>query len=344
MAEKVARGCGASARCVAWFFMAREEDPRLADHNGILVTPFPGASATTIERLVVEPLEEELAQVDKVKLVRATACAGVAILRIELKGAVTDTDAAWDEVEDAIAEALKTLPSGVLPSELTKRIIVDQDAMVYAVTGNADPIALRDAALTLNEALIHVPGVSEVNLEADPGEQITLQYDDMLAKRLGISAGELARQLGQRTQTIPGGSARHAGRAFTIDPNAELDSLEELAGTPVALPSGAFVPLAQIASVRYGAVEPQTELMRLNGLRAVAVSVVPEESLDIVRLGREVLVTPTLSEVTLRPARSGSRLRVSGLARRAADVATRSPWRVGLFALVGIVVNNAIDS
>ena len=49
-----------------WSNMARQEDPRLPDLWGQIVTPFPGADAETVERLVLEPLEEHLAAVDEI--------------------------------------------------------------------------------------------------------------------------------------------------------------------------------------------------------------------------------------------------------------------------------------
>lgn len=285
----------------SWFFMPREEDPRLADRNGILVTPFPGASAVDIERLVVQPLEDELARVDDVRRVRATARAGVTVLNIELKGAVTDTDRAWDEVEDAVDAARTSFPDGVQPSALTKRIIVDQDAIVLAVTGSHDPLALRTGALQLKDALIQLSGVAEVNLEADPGEQITLWFEDAQAQRLGLSAATLAAQLQQRMQSIPGGSVRYAGRAFVVDPHSDFESMGALADTPIRLAGGGWVPLKEIASMRYGAREPREALMRLNGSRAVAVSVVPAPNLDIVQLGKRVRKAVDLIRQELEP-------------------------------------------
>ena len=90
---------------VSWLTMPREEDPRLADRVGILVTPFPGATASMVERLVVSPLEDELFQVAEVMRVRSTARAGVAVLAVELHGYVTETEDAWDEVDDALKRA-----------------------------------------------------------------------------------------------------------------------------------------------------------------------------------------------------------------------------------------------
>ena len=96
----------------SWLTMPREEDPQFPHRDGLIVTVFPGADALTVERMVVEPLEEHLAEVPTINFVDSTARAGVAIQHVELLETVYDTDAAWDEVEDAIDDARREFPAG----------------------------------------------------------------------------------------------------------------------------------------------------------------------------------------------------------------------------------------
>ena len=58
---------------IMWKTMVRQEDPRLPDFWGQVVAPYPGADAPTVERLVLEPIEDALAEVSDIKLVEATA-------------------------------------------------------------------------------------------------------------------------------------------------------------------------------------------------------------------------------------------------------------------------------
>lgn len=65
-----------SAGAVAWTTMAREEDPRLARRIALVVAPYPGAEATEVERLVVRPIEDALAEVPEILRVQATIRTG----------------------------------------------------------------------------------------------------------------------------------------------------------------------------------------------------------------------------------------------------------------------------
>ena len=58
---------------ILWLTMVRQEDPRLPDFWGQVVAPYPGADALTVERLVLEPIEDALAEVSEIKSVEATA-------------------------------------------------------------------------------------------------------------------------------------------------------------------------------------------------------------------------------------------------------------------------------
>ena len=62
-------GILAATGMVLWFTMVRQEDPRLPDFWGQVIAPFPGADAVTVERLVLEPLEDALVEVDAVKAI-----------------------------------------------------------------------------------------------------------------------------------------------------------------------------------------------------------------------------------------------------------------------------------
>ncbi len=274
----------------SWLTMPREEDPQFPHRDGLIVTVFPGADALTVERMVVEPLEEHLAEVSTINYVDSTARAGVAIQHVELLETVYDTDAAWDEVEDAIDEARREFPSGVYDPELDDDL-VSQEAIVYALVGSPDPLALLHAAETLKRDLLSLDGVKEVRLVADPGEQITIEYDDATARRLGLNPRALGLQLAQRSRIVPGGLIYLGEKTANLRPQTELRSLEELRETPILLPSGSSVPLSELAKVRRGPAEPEQEIMRWNGEPAIGVAVVPQDRIDRVRFGDQVRET-----------------------------------------------------
>ena len=143
----------ALAGLASWYTMPREEDPQFPRRNGLVIASFPGADAETVERLVVEPIEEHLAEVEEVRQLRSTARAGVALVDVEFLDRVYDTDAAWDEVEDALERARADFPAGVAEPVLEDDL-VSQEAVVLAVLGSADPLVLGAAAERVKRRLL----------------------------------------------------------------------------------------------------------------------------------------------------------------------------------------------
>ena len=300
-----------------WMTMGRQEDPRLPDFWGQVVAPFPGADALTVERLVLEPIEDALAEVDEVKVVDATAFDEIAVLTVELRGDTTNFNQAWDEVREALETARLDFPAGAGAPVLDEDQ-QDQDSIVLAVTGSSDRLALLQAARKIKDELLTIDSVSKVHLVADPGELVTIHIDDPAARRLGVSAASLSTQLSNRNQIIPGGSIQLGGKTVRLRPLSEFGSIQEIASTPVTLPSGKTIPLSEIATVRMGPEEPSLSRMRLNGEISVGLAVVPRKSVNLVAFGEDVRRTVNLAssgilpiavrDVTFQPGRTEARL------------------------------------
>ncbi len=271
----------------SWLTMPREEDPQFPERDAVVVTAFPGADAETVERLVIEPIEEHLAEIEEIREVYSTARAGVAIIRVELHETVYTTDDAWDEVSDALEAARADFPDGVAEPTLDHDQVA-QEAVVLALVGSPDPLVLAAAAERVKRRLLALDPVRRVKLIADPGEQITIEYDDATARRLGVDPRLLGFQLAQRSAILPGGLIHLGAKTATLRPQTEFASVAEMAATPILLPSGAAIPLGALARVRRGPREPPVERMRWNGERAVGLGLVPVDGIDRIEFGRRV--------------------------------------------------------
>lgn len=301
---------------LAWVFMPRAEDPNMPNYWANIVTIFPGADAETVERLVLEPLEDELAEVMEISHSDATAMAEMALINLELQAGV-DVEIAWDEVEDALAKARQQFPEGV-GEPVLDRDTDQQASIVLAVGGHNDPVYLAEKAKQLKKELQSVEGVSSVDLIGDPGEQITILYDDYAARRYNLDPRLLALQLKARNLTMPGGSVKLAGKSVSLRPHTDFQSVEEIRNTPILLPSGNSVPLSEIAEVRFGPEDPLRGLMRHHGERVVGLEVMAREGSHLVHFGegvrdyleeaRERFAPLTIDYVIYQPERVEARL------------------------------------
>lgn len=310
----------AAAGILSVLTMPRMEDPEIPDRQAILVMVYPGADPEMVQRLVAEPVEERLAEIEEIDEISSTIRAETLVTEIILLDRLEDEieiEDVWSEVRRALDDARVELPNGVMPPVLNTKLL-ETEAVLLAVTGAGDPLALMAAAEKVKKSLLNLPSVEKVLVTADPGDQITIEYDDALARRLGVGPAQLTEQLRARTPTTPGGSIHVGGRTAILRPFAEFTTVSEVQRTPIVLPSGAAVPLGQLADVRRGPVEPEVERMRLDGARAVGLGVVARSATNLVTFGdqvaerlsslREAVAPIEIREVTFQPRRVSSRL------------------------------------
>ncbi len=272
----------------AYSTMPRQEDPTFPYRAGLITINYPGASAEAVERLVLQPLSDELRQVEEVDFTKATARTGVAVFNVRLNDTIYDTDSAWDRVRQAMDRARLDFPDDVGQMVLDDRMI-DIPAIILAVSGSDSVTELSDVAERLKQNLADIPGVSRIELEADVDEQITLALDDAAMYRLGISPARVLDTLARRNQTTPGGYIVADGRRLSVLPNSEFTSVEAIRATPIELPDGSQVPLAAAAEVWRGPAEPRQPEAWYDGERVVLVSMIMEEgSTDAIRFGERV--------------------------------------------------------
>ncbi|QOR38277.1 efflux RND transporter permease subunit [Billgrantia diversa] len=272
----------------AWLAMDRQEDPFFPYRFGQVLVPYPGAEPEQVERLVLNPLEEELAQIEQVNDIIGTARLGVAHVTVEMHEHVYDTDAAWERVRIAVDRASREFPDGVGEAEISDR---DSDAhgIVLSVTGSDDLLELREAAKRLRRDLFRLKAIARIDMLADPGQQVVIGWDDTLAELTGLDARALGEQLAARNLTSPGGSLSIGGRSLVLDPHSEFGSLKELANTPIRTLRGEQLPLGELADVHLAPREPATERLWHDGRPAVALGLVlSNDRVNAVRFGKRL--------------------------------------------------------
>ena len=272
----------------AWLTMIRQEDPAFPYRYGYVTVEFAGADVEQVQHLVAKPLEEEISEVAEIDEIRTTIRAGFLHAVLGMKQTVYDTDNAWDKIRVAVARAEARFPDGVGRPVVDDRQ-VDALTVVLAVGGSDDVVELQAAADRLKNRLYSLTDISRVRLFGDSGEQVTIAIDDARIRDLGISPGAIRAQLASRNRISPAGFVNVDGRQTLVRPQTEFRSIEEMAGTPIRLADGSFVPLEAIADLRLEVTDPALETVWMNGERVVAVGLtLTRNAVNVVRFGEQL--------------------------------------------------------
>lgn len=270
----------------SWFTMARQEDPSFPYRTGMVQVVFPGATATQIEKLITEPLEEQLAEVDEIRRMRSISRDDVVIVIVELLDRIYDTDSAWDSVRIALEQAEQDFPEGV--AELTledKRM--DIPAVVLSLTGSDDVVLLAEQAEKLKKQLLRVPGVSRIELNGDPDKELRVELDNATLNQLGINRDQIVAAIKANNQIIPGGLIRLDGHSLRIVSGSDVRQLEDLKSIPITLANGQKIPLNAVAHIHMAAREPKTAQSYHNGVRAISLGIIARRGqVDALALGQ----------------------------------------------------------
>ncbi|GAA5315511.1 MAG: efflux RND transporter permease subunit [Candidatus Pelagadaptatus aseana] len=258
---------------VSYGTMARQEDPSFPYRVGTLQITYPGATARQIEKLITEPLEEELAQVEELEKISSVSRDNVAIVTLNLADTIYDTDAAWDRVRRAMDRAEGEFPDGVSDIVLEDRRM-EIPTVILSVTGSDDPVFLADAAEELKRMLLGVAGVSRIEIVGAPEKELVVEIDSGELNRLGINRQHLMTALQQRNQLIPGGLINAGEQFIRLNTASDLQSLRDIQQLPIELDNGQRVPLSAIASVAMQPREPLAAQTYHDGHRAVSLGII----------------------------------------------------------------------
>jgi len=96
---------------IAYTKLGQQEDPTIPQRTAMLVTAFPGATASKVEELVSKPLERKISELKSIEEIKSTSRPGISTMTIkQLPGSTATIDQEWDKVRAKIIEV--QLPEG----------------------------------------------------------------------------------------------------------------------------------------------------------------------------------------------------------------------------------------
>ncbi|MHC4958942.1 MAG: efflux RND transporter permease subunit [Planctomycetota bacterium] len=274
------------AGVAAWLQLPRREDPELTGRAAIVFTRFPGADAERVESLVTEKVEDELREVDEIRLIKSSSRSGISIVSVELNDEVMDTDDVWSRIRDKLDDAEVNFPSGALEPEF-EAFTIDAYTLIAAVVWDDGdtPVShavLRRVAERLQDALRGVPGTKEADLFGDNPEEVVVEIDAEALAARGLTAAQVAGAVRGSDAKVSAGQLRGPNNDLLIEVAGEIDSLDRVRRIPVRYGRGdEVVRLEDIATVRKTIAEPPRSLSIIDGRIGVAVASRMESGLRV---------------------------------------------------------------
>lgn len=264
--------------------MPRYEDPSLKFPIFNVVAVYPGANPQDMEELVVNPLEEQLNEMEDLVDLESAIRDGLAIVGVEASFEA-DVDELLDEVNQKVAAARDELPAELALLEVRQVTPLDVNVLQLAMVSEAAPYGeMLDWAERLEDRLKKVEGVRTVDIEAYPEEEVRISLDMDKMARYGISLRQLSGIIQANNANIPGGDMDAGALHFSLKTSGGYKSLDELKNTVISSFQGRIIYLKDIAEVSFDYEDPKY-LGRYNGRRALFISATQKEGENILKVG-----------------------------------------------------------
>lgn len=240
---------------VSYFHMPRSEDPQFDMPVTLIEVVYPGASPTDIETLVVDPFEEEFAEIENIKKIESQIKNGGARIEITfLYG--TDPDAAYNKVKQAVATVEADLPDGVQDVLVLKATPTSVAIMQISLWSEpTDYKEMEFFAKQLEKRVEGIDAVKKADIWGYPQQVVAVDLNLALLKHYGISVTQINTILKGRAVNITPGFVDANIRRFNVKGSGNFQQLEQLENTVVSSNESSVIRLKDVAAVGFSSHE-----------------------------------------------------------------------------------------
>ncbi len=214
-------------------------------------TLYPGASPEVMSQTVTAPLERQLGEMAGLARMSSTSTAGASIITLQFNLGES-LDVAEQEVQAAINGANSLLPAD-LPAPPVYAKVNPADAPVLTLAVTSDTLPLTEVQNLVNTRLAQkisqVSGVGLVSLSGGQRPAIRIQADTQAMASYGITLANVQSAISNANANSAKGSFDGPTRAYTINANDQLLTVDDYANLIVSYKNEAPIRLRDIAQV-----------------------------------------------------------------------------------------------
>jgi len=248
----------------------------------------PGASPETMASSVATPLEKEFSTIPGIEVMTSTSTQGGTSISLQF-ALSRNIDAAAQDVQAAISQAMRSLPQDIQPPSFRKVDPSSRPILYYALRSRTLPLPqLNEYAETfLAQRLSTVEGVAQVQVYGSMKYAIRIQLDPQQLAARSIGIDEVARAVENGNVNLPTGILWGTDKAYAVESRGQLDNAAEFGALVVAFRDGAPVRLGDLGRV-VDSVQDTKRASWFNGERAVVLAIQRQPGTNTVAVAERV--------------------------------------------------------
>ena len=252
-----------------------------------IYTAFPGAASSEVEKLITNPLEQELKEVDGIKKMTSTSTEGLSGIVIQLDPDQIDQKTAKLDVQEVI-DRFKELPEEAeepLVSSLETKIF---PIVEVTVSGKGSALDLKKSALYMEKEIEKIHGVARVELLGERKYEIRVEIPVKKLKEYQLSLMEVVSALRSQNVSIPGGRFKkieaNIKKDVIVRTEGQFENIEDIKETVIrSNDMGQPILLKDVARISMDLDEEQIT-HRVNGKDSIRLVILKKEKADTIKV------------------------------------------------------------
>jgi multidrug efflux pump subunit AcrB len=217
----------------AYFDLPREAFPEVKENKVYVSIPYPGNSAEDIERLLIDPLEDELTNISHVVQTNSTSQQDYGMIIVEFDETIQMFEAkqkVTDEVDAKKAGADWPTFNGakVEPNVFELSLSEEMPVMNINITGDYPLEQLKEYGEYLEDKIEQLPQIKDVAIRGIQEKEVEIALDVYKMMAAKVSFNDVLQSISNGNMTISAGNLIANGQHRTIRVIGEINAPEEL--------------------------------------------------------------------------------------------------------------------
>ena len=256
------------------FYMPRELEPDMSFNWAIIEVIYPGVSPEEIEKLITKPIEDEIADVDKIESITSTSFEGYANISVKF-----DQDMSRDEFDKRFQDLRTELDKVELPKDAEDPSLLKLESSTWipvidvVLAGDLPEKEMRQLAEDLQDELEAIEHVLQVTVTGIRDREVWVEADPDRLDRYSLALSQIAQALAAKNMNVPAGKLKIGRSEYLLRTIGEFETVEQIGDVIVRhLPGGGKIRVDDVAQIR-DTYEEHTDISRFGGEPSLTLSV-----------------------------------------------------------------------
>jgi HAE1 family hydrophobic/amphiphilic exporter-1 len=253
----------------------------------VVMTTYPGASASDIESNVTRPIENTLNSVSNLKEITSTSSDGTSVVFMNFEYG-TNLDEASNDIRSNLGFVERVLPEDCEKPAIIKFSTSMMPIVFYAITAKESYAGLEKI---LDEKIVNplnrIEGVGSVALSGVPGRKVYIDVDPRKMEAYNLSIEQIGNILRAENMNMPAGYIEMGKTDYPLRIQGEFPESEVVKNIVVSNFNGSSIYLKDIAEVRDTIRESKFDT-RINGAKGMSLYVMKQSGGNTVKVTKEI--------------------------------------------------------